>query len=212
MGYDKERAKEKTEELTNLVRETVSKYWNAIGFNAAIGDDLQAATQIVNNMIRVIPPEEETVILEFMTITEGGRGEGRSVKLGNIILNIGKPVAAVAASGLAISASVAVPWTAPFAAIVIWDAIWSNLKAELSEREAAIIWTMWLNCDENNCVSHAGLLDMVNLELTKHGRSAISPQELHDSLQILNRMKCIKRSKSDPLKWWLCEWVKVNFK
>jgi len=31
------------------------------------------------------------------------------------------------------------------AAIVSWDAIWSNFKAELSEREAAIIWTMWLN-------------------------------------------------------------------
>ncbi len=223
MRFDQEIAKEKTQELTDLVNETVSKYWNAIGDNAAVGDDVKATAQIVSNLIRVIPPErvipqkKEPLILRFVLtrlviISEGGKGNGSTWKPGNITLNIRKLVEAVAASGLAISTAITVPWTAPFAVIVVLGKIRSNIRAELSEREAAIIWTMWLNRDENNCVSHAGLLDMVNSELTKYRRSVISPEELEDSLQILNRMKCIKPSKSAPLKWRLCERVKVNFK
>jgi len=206
------RAEEKNRELINTAKEAIVQYWSDIGFEASAGDDSQVACQIIDNMIYIIPPEEEPIRFQFITITEGGKGRGRSIKPGNIILNMRKLFTAVAASGLAISASIAVPWTTPFAAIVIWDAVWSNLKAELSEREAAIIWTMWLNCDENNCLPHAGLLEMVNFKFTTYGRLMINQQELDDSLEILRRMGCIKRSKSDASLWWLCEWVKVNFK
>ena len=115
-------------------------------------------------------------------------------------------------SGLTVVGAVAIPWTAPLAALVIWDTLWSNFKADLSEREAAIIWTMWVRRDRDDCISDSGLLDLVNTELEIYGRGAISKQELHDSLETLINMGCIKRSKSDGSKWWLREWVRVSYR
>lgn len=210
MEYDTERAKEKNEELVNLAREAILRYWSSAGSNAGPLEALKAATEIVNNFTRVTPPEKEPVILELITMN--GRGRARSVKPGNVLLNFRKLLTSLAASGLAVVGAVAVPWTAPLAAIIIWDSVWSNLKVELSEREAAIIWTMWLNRDDDNRVSDAELLDMVNSELRKNGRSSISHQELDDSLKTLKRMQCIERSESDPSKWWLREWVQGDFR
>ncbi|MBE9515083.1 MAG: hypothetical protein IMY79_02975 [Chloroflexi bacterium] len=212
MEYDTERAEQKTEELINLAKEAILTYWKSIGFKPSSGEASNTATDVINNLIQVTPPEKEKPALEFIIMLRGGRGGGRSIKPGNMVLNIRKLITAVAGGGLTVVTAVAIPWTAPLAAIVIWDRIWSNLKLELSEREAAIIWTMWMNRDDDNCVVDADLLVKVNSELAAYRRSSISRQELDDALETLKRMRCIERSRSDPSKWGLREWVRVTYR
>jgi len=65
--------------------------------------------------------------------------------------------------------------------------------------------------DENNCVPHATLLKAVNLEFEKYSRSPLAPMELVASLDRLEKLKAIERWKKNPEKWWLREWVSVNY-
>lgn len=212
MEYDVERGKEKTEELIDLTKEAILTYWKSLGLKLSLGEALEAATKVISNFAEVTPPGKEPHVLEMITIRSGGRGGGRSVKLGNIFLNLQKLMTTLAASGLTVVGTVTVPWTAPLAAIVIWNMVWSNLKVELSEREAAILWTMWVNRDDDRCVGHVDLLDKVNSELQAYGRSSISRQELDDALETLKKMRCIEWSESDPSKWRLRESIRVSYK
>lgn len=213
MEYDHERAKEKKEEINKLTKEAILKYWNGLGVKAEELDTKDAAEEIINNFVEIDPPEKEvSVYLELMTFRSGGRGGGRSVKPGNIFLNFRKLISFLASCVLTGASMVHSPWTAPFAAVVLWDRLWSNLNLELSEREAAIIWTLWLYRDKNDCVPDSGLLEKINSELNKFGRSSISQEELNDSLSKLKEMECIEAWSQDPSKWWLCEWVKVTYR
>lgn len=211
MEHDREMAKHKKQELVGLAKEAILKYWCSAGFDESPGEAQKVAAEIIGDFTRVTPPEKEPIGWGLFIMRPGGRGGGRSIKPGNILLNFRKLVASVAAGGLTVVGAVAVPWTGPLAALVVWDILWSNLKAEVSEREAAIIWTMWVNREDNGCVSDAELLDAVNSEFKRNGRSSISREELDDSLATLNRMGCIKRSKTDASMWWLREWVRVDF-
>lgn len=219
MEYDTGRAKEKADELIDIAKEAIVSYSKSAGFKLDPRETLNIAAKIIDNYVDftppevdVTPPEKEAVVLELITMRTDGRGEVRSVKPGNVFLNINKLMAAIATASLAVISAITVPWTAPLAALIIWDRVWSRLKVQLSEREAAIIWTMWTNKDDNRLVSDVDLLDKVNSELAKHGRGSISRQELDDALETLKNMACIQRSESEPSKWWLREGVKVSYR
>lgn len=216
-------AREVTEGLlVDLARDAVLSYWQSAGVEASPAQALEVATKVISSFTQVTPPEvarlPDSYLTgltrhDYVTIRPGGRRGGRTIKPGNILLDLGKLVTFVASSGLTIvgAVTVPVPWALLLAAIVIWRNLWTNLKLELSEREAATIWTMWQNRDDDNCVSDAELLDMVNSELGKYGRGPISREELDDCLERLDRIRCIERSKSDPCKWWLKEKVRVEY-
>ncbi len=212
MEYDAEKAKEKTQELIEIAKSALLKYCHSHVLQASEQEALEGARCIVSNFVRVEPPEKEPQFFEFITMTEGGRGGGRSVKPGNLFLNVRKLMTNIASSVLTITGTIALPWAAPFAALVIWNNVWSTLSVELSEREAAVLWTMWVDRDKDNCIPDAGLLERVNRELNINGRSVISQQELDDALDVLKKMGCIKRSAVDSKKWWLREWVRVSYK
>ncbi len=223
MEYNIKRANEKKEEIINFTKEAILTYWKSTGIEPNSEDALKTAIEVVGKTVdvtppevNVTPPEKEKIVLEMITLLPGGRSggysKGRSVKLGNITLNIHKLVTTLAASSLTVVGAVAVPWTAPLAAIVVWNSIWVNLKVDFTEREAAVLWTMWINRDDDCCVSHFDLLYMLNSELRKYERSLISSQELDSALETLEKIKCIKRSESDPSKWWLRESIKIKYK
>jgi hypothetical protein len=90
--------------------------------------------------------------------------------------------------------------------------VWSQLRAPLTQMDAAVIWTMWQNRDSGN-ISPGGrkLLALMNAELKRNGYPKLSLQMLEDHLKTLHRMQCIKPNDSDPSKWWLCEWVKKTY-
>lgn len=212
MEYDYDKAKEKTRELTEWAQSILLKHRDKIGFAGSSEDANSLALNFVDKCLKITPPEKEEVRLYLMTMQPGGRGGGRSAKAGNIQLNIQKLITAIAGGVIAVAGAVTTPWTLPFAAIIIWDSIYSGTNIEISEREAVVLWTLWKNRDPKNCVSSNGLLELVNSELTAYGRHAMSEQELIDCLDNLQRIKSVKKVKDEASKLWLCEWVRVGYK
>lgn len=212
MEYDTERAKNKRDELIKIAEQALVNKSDSIGFKGSPSDAQLFVSEIIDQFIDITPPEKEEIVLGLITMNTGGRGGGRSTKPGNMLLNIRKLITAVASGVLTVAGTVTAPWTAPFAAILVWDSIYTGLNVDLSEREAVVLWTLWKNRDENDCVPEAGLLDKVNSELETHGRNPMKLQELNDALGILKHIKCIERLKSAESLWWLREWVRINYR
>jgi len=198
MGGDQDPRKAKRRELIELV--------------ASIdGVDADLAARIVDSLCSISPPEEPEHVMEWVTMDMGGHRGGRSLKPGNLTLNMKHFVATAASSVVAAAGVAARPWLAPFAAVVLWERVWSKVGVEVQEREASVLWAMWLNRDiETNRIAQAGLLATVNDERAQYGRATLAAQELDDSLEILRKMRCIKHR--DDGAWWLCEWVRVNWR
>ena len=211
MEYDYDKAREKQEELAELTKNILLKHNKEIGFNGNSSEASSLASKFIDTCMRITPPEKEEIVLHLITMQPGGRGGGRSAKAGNIFLNIQKLITAVAGGVITVGGAISAPWTLPFAAIIIWDSIYSGTNIEITEREAAVLWTLWKNRDPKCCVPNSGLLELVNTELAGYGRQSMSDQELIDILDNLVRMKCIKKSKSDSSTWWLCEWIRVGY-
>jgi hypothetical protein len=206
MEYDYERADEKRKELELMAGNAIS---GVVGSD--IYDSQQVASEVIKHFASVSAPEKPARIMKMIMLNPGGDSSSRSTKPGNIKLNIKKFITALAGGTLTISGVIGQRWATVLAALVVWESLWASLNIELSEREAATLWTVWKYADEENCISNEGLLDRVNTELTSSGRNSISQSELDRSLGVLQKISCIQRSKIDDSKWWLREWVRVNF-
>jgi hypothetical protein len=171
-----------------------------------------SAERLVDSFATLTPPEEEEQQWH-MVIMETWRGGATSAKPGNLLLSFGELITSAAAVTLYVPSAVKMPWTIPFAALVIWGKIWSQVKVSLTPMDAAVIWTMWKSRDDKN-VSPGGqeLLVLVNKELRDNGYPELSPQMLDDHLETLRRIGCVKHSSPDYSKWWMCEWVRVKYR
>lgn len=146
----------------------------------------------------------------YISIKMGGAGGGKSRKVGNVWLDIRKLVAAFAKTTLSAASIAANPWTAPLAGLIIWDELVSRTTVEVEERDATVVWTLWINRDANALVAKHALLAMVNEERSLYGRAVLTAEELTTSLELLKKVGCIQEFDGDPLFWWVCERVCVD--
>ncbi len=209
MEYDDKRASEKLDEMYEIMTNVILDYCSLTDNPTNYNDIKYLATNLVKEFVTIRPPEKKTISFELLTISSGGKGGGTSLKPGNMILNMRKLFKTIASGVLAIPGIVHAPWTIPFFALLLWDNIWSSLKINFSERDAAIIWTLWFHRDSYNRVQKKGLLEKVNSELTNYERTLMSTQELEDSLDKLCSTKCIV---DNDKQWWLREWVRVIYR
>ncbi len=207
MGLDYDRGKEKESEILD----SVSEFFYQNGISKDMSENMSKL--IFNNAIKVTPPEKEEHFMEMMIVNRSGRGGGKSIKAGNIKLNIKKLFEAVANGAFAITGAVQVPILTPMAFLILWNSLWKTIEVPITENDAAVIWAMWVYRDrEKNEISNTGLLDIVNKHLMKYERSLITQNDLNYSLDNLTRIKSIKRSKSNANNWWLCEWIKPKYR
>jgi len=207
MSWDHDRAAEKKSELmSDLIKDIELKGTNS-------SDAIAVAKIIMDEAIRVSPPEKEEFVIEYITMAPSGRRGGKSTKAGNIALNMRSLVDAVTNGAFAVVSSYQIPWLAPFALILLWNSLWRAAQVELSENDAALIWTMWVHRDRsNNEIAEVDLLDRLNEHLKKYSRTPVTEKDLKDSLKALEKIQSIKRSRSNPNNWWLCEWVKPAYR
>ncbi len=193
MSYDTQRRDEKIKELSDIVASRLTCLDDSVKF--------AAATDLISVFARVTSPEKEEIRFHLITIGKGGMGGGTTTKPGNIILNLRKLVTTLAGGALTIAGALEASWTLVLGALVVWDSIYSGLQVPISEREATIIRSMWLNSDKRQTIAHRDLLALVNEHLERNGRAKISQQELSDSLGILERLTCIgfQPSKGNPI-------------
>lgn len=173
--------------------------------------DRRVALDIIRHFATVSPPEVRTTV-GLVTMRLGEGPVAQSVKLGNVLLNMRKLVAAVAGAVITTVGVLQVPWTAVFGALVVWDSLYSAATVDLSEREASVLQTLWLLRDENDTVADDGLIQHVNATRGKFGRSKLNQRELKDALTKLERIGTIERSSKAEFRWWLREWVRVPYR
>ena len=84
MDWDYSRQREKEAELTAQTGDALKQ----LGVDHGAAQAL--AKRIVSVCVTSTPPEREVVLCHLVTLAPGGRGGGRSSKLGNIRLDAGK--------------------------------------------------------------------------------------------------------------------------
>ncbi len=135
-----------------------------------------------------------------------------TVKPGNVTVDMQRLLVAGAQTVRDFVGTVTMPWLLPMTALILWDRLWSLLRIKITEKEACVIWVMWMNCDADQTVPEAILPVKVNEDRARHGHSPLSDKELAEAVATLERMRCIQRSRNDHTKWWLREWVRVKYR
>lgn len=204
MEWDYQREAEKRAELLQELSEALRSH------GTPDSGDLSKA--ILDSYISTRPPEAPRVEIEFVVIGRMGSGGGQSTKAGNIKLNIGKLLEALAAGVIGVVGVAQAPFTAPFAALLIWNSLWRCAEVTISETEASVLYTMWVHKSADHYVPEDGFLEKCNALLEKYERPALSEHMLKTALATLEQIGTIKRSSRDPKMWWLREWVRVSYR
>jgi len=202
MKFDEKRAEVKRKELTYIVSGILQNY--------NIQNKEKISSIIIDRFVDDITPPETELIRYKLEMRPIGIGGGKSIKPGNILLNWRKLLVGASETILTVAGAVATPWLIPFAGIVVLNTILSLSTIEITERHAAVIWTIWSNRDPKNCVEGKVILKLVNKELQKYNRPKMNQKELDMVLKDLKKMKCIKEIEEN--KWCLREKVKVSYR
>jgi hypothetical protein len=203
MHVDEKRAADKHAEITSRMADALRPTCGAAAE--------EFARRTVGHFAEITAPRWEPPPIQLMTMSPGGLGGGSSTKPGNITLNLRQLVVAVASGTLTMVGATVAPWTLIFGALVTWDSLWSSLQVELGEAEASVAWALWKACDADHTVAKKEVITIVNKERGAFGKQKLSTQEIDFALGRLERMRCIQDAKSDPNRWWLREWVRVQY-
>jgi hypothetical protein len=173
------------------------------------GDDAaRLASAVIDYFASITAPEWEAR-MDLVVLRSGGLGGGSSTKPGNVVLNLRKLVVAIA-SGAITLAGATVPWALILGALVVWDNLWSSLQLKIDDDQACVLWTLWNGRDEDRTFPKPDVHEAVNRERSLFGRQPLGAGEIDHALGDLVRMRCIEDA-ADPERWWLREWVSIDY-
>jgi hypothetical protein len=208
MPFDSSRADAKRSELVALLHSRLVQQ-----FGSPTPDVLSRVSEaLVEAACRITPPENPPLIAHLITMAPGGMGGGRSTKPGNVTLNVQKFLVALAKIPLTAAAVNARPWTAPFAFLVLWDELVSRVRVEIDEREASVVWTLWVNKDAEGCVAKDLLLGLVNDDRKSFDVAPLAADDLKESVKKLRKLRCVEDWPRDQSKFWIRESVGIIFR
>lgn len=212
MAWDTDAAHTKRDELQAAIMQFIHEHPMARDSVPAGGIVTSAAEEFLRAFVRIIPPEAAEPRMELIVMSRFGKDGGRSTKPGNVRLNIGQLINSLASGVLTVAGVWTAPWLAPLAALVIWNDLYARATVELSKDHATVIWAMWLHADPRRTVGDSDLLHLVNGERAKAGELPFDRIRLDEVLAGLAELRCIERSRQDTGRWWLREWVSVNYR
>jgi len=206
MSWDCEKQEEKSNELQNNLLESFEN----LGVHEL--EAKEAAELLFKSYIKVTPPEKEQALMHLVTTSSfGGRGGGKSVKSGNIKLNMSKLLEAVSAGVFTVISANAAPWAIPFAGVLLWQSLWKTIKIDLTELDVVVLIT--LNRLKNNSKVVVEKVDdiliEVNKTLNKYERSLATKQDLTHSIANLNAIDSLDICDSG---FFIREWVRVRYR
>ncbi len=197
-------------DLTEITRDAVVTYFGSSGRPPADVDRIATSIRecLMEEEPKVAAADELDGGFESLSIRPGGVGSGASLKAGNVILDWKKLLVEGSESLFAIVGATAMPWLIPFVGLVVLNRVHSLLKVEISERHAAVVWTMWSHAGAQRVFEPDELLTLVNQEVVTFDRPIFSEQELETVLTELEKMRCIE--KADAGAWRLREKVVIR--
>lgn len=206
MDFDRERETEKKRELLHSIIATLQNE------NDKEVDVTKLSEAIFINFINTTPPEKKRHVMEFIVMGQMGRGGGISTKPGNIQLNIGKLMDAIASGVITIAGAVQLPWTAPLAALMVWRSLVSSAQITLTETEGCVLYVMWVYKNQDRDIEKSTLLNLCNNLLDKYDKPQLTQRGLNESLSALQNIRAIETSPRNSAMWWLRERVQVTYR
>lgn len=168
---------------------------------------------IVDKFCEFSPPVElassGTSFHLIHSFNPGGIGGAKSIKPGNILFNWKKLFTLSASSTFSTLSASAHPYLIPLAALMIWIHLWSQMNIKLSERHAALIWSLWTNCRDNLSMKVEDLLEALNENFARYDRPNVKSTELLSLIDDLEKIRCLKVRQNVI---WLTENVRLDYK
>lgn len=212
--FDYEAQSRKKREIISVFARNISAVANMQNASLDFDRANTLARSVVERCVDITPPEEtDGWNVGLIVMGQGGFGPTlpSSRRLGNVRYDLEDFISATTAIALA-SGLMATPYLLPLAALNAFVDLYKAMKVPLSETEAAVAWTMWNTCMNDNIVDPSPLLDLVNKHLVENGRPKISKQLLETSIQKLEMIGFVERPEDDPTKWSLRDWIDVKYK
>ncbi len=209
MNWDYERQAEKENEL----RRELSQLLVSEGVDTR--DSETVSGELLKSITRITPPEKESHYIGYITANSfSGAGGGKSVKAGNIRLNLSQLFGGLASGSLVFSGvtgSIA-PWALVAAAIAFWSSIRGITEVDVTENDIGVLWTLWKLRDSEGIVKEREqvILSETNKHLDKYGRNPIGAADVKSALSHLKEIRSIKPAKNGG--WFIVEWVRVNYR
>ena len=202
------KAQEKRNEVMEVVKDVImSNETQSIEKNSNFS--IQEISSMITDRFVYITPFSIETSSRSIFMEPGGMGGGTSKKTGNILLDWRELFVICSDSVLTIVGAVSIPLLIPLAALVVWNKYYSLTSIQITERTAAVIWTMWKNRDIENCIRAEKILDLTNLELLSYSLPKMTQGELEIIIKDLEKIKCIEKTEENKL--WLREQVIVAY-
>lgn len=171
-------------------------------------DDTTLAERIVDAFCSLTPPQQPPVLMTYTVLRSGGYQGGYSRKPGNLWLNWKSLIRSLGDVVLTVGGAVATPWLIPFAALSLWNTVWTNAKVDLSREQAAALCAMWYRADEENNISRSMALQETNALFTVYKWSLLNIHGFNHLLRELEDLDCVEVNDDSV---WLREWVKTSY-
>ena len=149
-----------------------------------------------------------------------GGWQGKSIKVTNIVFDIGQAAKILPDTGLIAMGGFALPhvkFAGVLAIFTLLNALNKLREIKLTQQQAGVLHTMWqLPQDDQQCVPHDGLLEKVNNDFALYHWQPLTQEKLIAALTFLERIGCVE--KIDPyhsilmtnVKWQLKEQIKYS--
>ena len=192
--------------LLDSLKQDLSRYWNEHGSRPSTATRDEVLGEIWGGFVVVRVAGAGG---QLITMKPGGE-QAKSRKLRNVTLDLGRFLRLISENVLTTVSAVKVPWIAPFAALVIWRRVRDLSEVVLSEVEASLLWTLWLEGGEVKWVPQLKLEKALRLQLVKYDRKPIKNPRFVEALTSLSGLGCIRGSHQDPPAWRLAEPMTVE--
>jgi hypothetical protein len=170
--------------------------------------DAKLAESIVDHFCRMSPPMDPPLSMSLITIDHGGRGGGQSRKPGNLSLNWKRLRGEFGDIVINTAGAVAVHWLIPFAALSIWNKLWTHATIELTKEQAASICAMWHRCDDKHQITRQAAFAETNILSGVFHWPPLSDEAFTNILIDLKLLECIEVTGETI---WLREWVQTKY-
>lgn len=174
--------------------------------------DVSAVYQefVDSQFILISPPEEEPPMMQYLTMDSlRNYNWGRSIKAGNIQLNIKKLVDAFPSMiEMAVSMAVDIPILKICAGLNLWKSLRNIATVEISKEQAFVLVALWKNCDYNQKIALEDGLDAANALCGRYGEPQFTEIKYNQVIDTLVRLGCINLNEGVV---WLKEQISKSY-
>lgn len=206
MGWDYARKEQREAMIEKLLRDGM----RPTGIPETAQED--ALRRLMDSVIRVSPPEEESQFMEMIVMNRSARGGGRSTKPGNIRLDVGKLFDTVVGAVLTLEPTT-YWWTQPLGVLLVLRGLSQNLSVQLTETDAVTILAMWQAGIQDGLIAKfADIKTYADLHAKKYERNALSSADIRHSIANLVAIGSVKPITGVADKWKVHEEIRFTYR